>query len=74
MAMPEDFVLQGGKKNLNHICQNVPVTTAKDMAQAVLDHLNGKLDTINARFAVIDNKTQDIITEFIPESLDKFLK
>ena len=28
MKMPEDFMLQGGIKNANHICQNVPVTTA----------------------------------------------
>ena len=32
MGLPNDFILQGGVKNLNHICQNVPVTTASDMA------------------------------------------
>ncbi len=44
MKMPKDFQLQGGRKNLNMICQNVPVTTAQDMAQSVKDYLDGKLD------------------------------
>ena len=33
--LPDDFQLQGGVKNLNHICQNVPVNTAMDMAENV---------------------------------------
>ena len=44
------------------------------MALALKEYLNGKLDTINSKFAIIDNKTQEIIPEFVPESLDKFLK
>ena len=32
MKLPTDFNLIDPKKNLNHICQNVPVTTAEDMA------------------------------------------
>ena len=44
MKLPSNFQLNGGIKNLNHICQNVPVTTAQDMAQAVKDYLDGKLD------------------------------
>lgn len=63
MGLPEDFVLQGGLKNLNHICQNVPVTTAKDMAQSVKDHLDGKLKTLKSDFAIIDNKAQETITK-----------
>jgi len=35
MKLPGDFMLQGGLKNLNMICQNVPVTTAQDMAEQV---------------------------------------
>ena len=74
MKMPDDFILQGGSRNLNHICQNVPVTTAKDMAQAVKDYLEGKLDTITAPFAIIDNKSQSIDSEVQLESLEKHLK
>lgn len=44
MGMPENFELLGGAKNINMICQNVPVGTASDMAKAVLDYLDGKLE------------------------------
>jgi hypothetical protein len=50
MRMPKDFQLVGGKKNLNMICQNVPVTTAQDMAQSVKDYLDGKLDIMKTKF------------------------
>ena len=39
MKMPKDFNLVGGVKNLNMICQNVPVTTASDMAENVKNFL-----------------------------------
>lgn len=41
MGLPDDFELLDPKRNVNHICQNVPVQTAADMAtevQAVLDN------------------------------------
>lgn len=72
MGLPNDFILQGGLRNLNHICQNVPFTTAKDMAQSVKDFLEGKSDTISATFAIIDNKTRRIEYDHSLESLDKF--
>ena len=43
MKLPDDFILQGGLKNLNHICQNVPVTTAEDMAEHVQKFVDGRL-------------------------------
>jgi len=43
MALPYDFELVS-TSNLNHICQNVPVTTAKDWTDQVLQYLNGELD------------------------------
>ena len=39
------------------ICQNVPVTTAEDMAQNIHNWLEGKLDTREADFAVFDVET-----------------
>lgn len=72
MGLPNDFILQGGLRNLNHICQNVPFTTAKDMSQSVKDFLEGKLDTVSATFAIIDNKTRRIEYDHSLESLDKF--
>ena len=61
MKLPHDFELLGGLRNLNHICQNVPVTTAKDMAENVKMYLNGELDYINTDFYIQDNKSPDPI-------------
>lgn len=61
MKLPRDFELLGGLKNLNHICQNVPVTTAKDMAENIKLYLSGKLDYINTDFYIQDNKITDEI-------------
>jgi site-specific DNA-cytosine methylase len=73
MKMPSDFQLQGGRKNLNMICQNVPVTTAEDMAQNILDWLDGKLDTREAAFAVFDNKTKTVHYEEAPQTIESFI-
>ena len=73
MKMPKDFQLQGGKKNLNMICQNVPVTTAEDMAQNIHDWLDGKSDTREADFAVFDNKTKTSLHEEVPQTLESFI-
>ena len=73
MKMPSDFQLQGGRKNLNMICQNVPVTTAEDMAQNIHNWLDGKLDTREADFAVFDNKAQTTYYEEAPQTLESFI-
>ena len=75
MGLPNDFVLQGGVKNLNHICQNVPVTTATDMADNVLKYVKGYLDNqlIDTDFLVQDNKSQENIYEKKPLQLDRFM-
>jgi site-specific DNA-cytosine methylase len=73
MKMPKDFQLQGGKKNLNMICQNVPVTTAEDMAQNIHNWLEGKLDTREADFAVFDNKAKIVDYEEAPQTIESFI-
>lgn len=75
MGLPDDFMLQGGLKNLNHICQNVPVTTATDMAENVLRFCDGRLDNQlwDMDFMVQDNKNQSIISENKPLQLDEFM-
>ena len=60
MKLPETFQLQGGIKNLNHICQNVPVTTSKDMALEIEKYLTGKLDAVNSEFLIQDFKNQTV--------------
>ncbi len=75
MGLPDDFVLQGGKKNLNHICQNVPVTTASDMADNVLRYVSGYMDNqlIDTNFLVQDNKSQENFYEKNTLQLDQFM-
>jgi site-specific DNA-cytosine methylase len=73
MKMPSDFILQGGVRNLNHVCQNVPVSTAMDMAMSIKDHFDGKLDTIMTDFLVQDNKTQKLEYEKNVLQLDGFM-
>ena len=41
MGMPHDFQLEN-LKNINHICQNVPVMTAKDYADEVVKFCQGR--------------------------------
>ena len=56
MKMPKDFQLQGGLKNLNMICQNVPVTTAMDMAENVKRFIEDDIELYPSSFATQDNK------------------
>ena len=71
MKMPKDFILFGGKKNLNMICQNVPVSTAQDMAQSVKDYLDGKLDIMKTRFIRQNNTSRT--HELEENTLESFL-
>lgn len=48
MGLPYDFELLNPKANLNHICQNVPVSTAADMAFEIKEWLEGKRDGMDA--------------------------
>lgn len=73
MGMPKDFQLKGGVKNLNMICQNVPVTTAADMATNVKSWLEGNSKTVTSNFAIQDNKTQKFWSEPEPSTLEAFL-
>lgn len=61
MGLPKDFTLVN--KNYNHICQNVPVDTAKDVVKMVLTQIEKKQYT-NGRiykFSNIHNKSNAII-------------
>lgn len=59
MGMPKDFILQKPKRNLNHICQNVPVGTAEDMAKYIKDFINGESeDYIEAKYVIFNNMKQ----------------
>lgn len=45
MGLPEDFELLKPKRSVNHICQNVPVKTAQDLAEEVREYLSGNRNT-----------------------------
>jgi len=73
MKMPKDFQLQGGIKNLNMICQNVPVTTATDMAENVKKFLDDNIEMIGSQFSIQDNKSQSFWYESEASTLEEFL-
>ena len=74
MGLPQDFELLSPAKNLNHICQNVPVGTATDMAMEVKASLEGKRDRVNASllYQFNNNKTYEIRDTEPIQSLESF--
>jgi site-specific DNA-cytosine methylase len=58
MGMPEDFELLNPKKSANHICQNVPVNTAKDMAVEVKEVLLGNRPYLDSNYTYQVNAHQ----------------
>lgn len=54
MGLPHDFPFTN-LKDLNHIAQNVPTCTARDMASDVIKYLNGGLKDTGKRFYMQDN-------------------
>lgn len=55
MGLPSDFELLDQDQSVNHICQNVPFLTAKDMATEVLATLEGKRQMERASYMVQSN-------------------
>lgn len=47
MGLPDSFELLNPKKNYNHICQNVPVQTAADMAAEIKEVLLGNREYVD---------------------------
>jgi site-specific DNA-cytosine methylase len=72
MKLPDDFDLatEGNpKKEANHICQNVPMTTATDMMNCVISYLNGSLDMMSGKYVRQNNKNGQI--EVDPSVVEK---
>ena len=73
MGLPQDYELLDPEKSVNHICQNVPFNTARDMATQVKAAIERKLPMEDASFMYQDNMSQRIrettstvdITEFM---------
>jgi hypothetical protein len=58
MGLPDDFELLNPKKSANHICQNVPVYTAADMATEVKKYLNNELPMLDTDYVLQYNKSE----------------
>lgn len=73
MGLPQNFqLLNASPKNANHICQNVPVQTATDMATEVLEYLNGNREVINSTFTLQNNCNKTIEKTLSNDHLMKF--
>lgn len=75
MGLPQSFELLNPAKNLNHVCQNVPVGTATDMANEIKAALEGKRDMMSTTLLYQFNpqrRNEDRDDEPI-QSLESFL-
>ena len=61
MGLPQDFELLDPRKSTNHICQNVPVGTARDMATEISKYLDGKLEYASTDYLFQYNQGQKMI-------------
>lgn len=57
MGMPEDFELLDPRKSVNHMCQNVPVNTARDMASEVAMAIEDKRQWISGESLMTQDNT-----------------
>ena len=60
MGLPHDFEIDR-EKSLNHIAQNVPTCTARDMAEQVKKFIRGELKMTEFSFLKQDNTTQTVV-------------
>jgi site-specific DNA-cytosine methylase len=58
MGLPHDFELN--TTNVNHICQNVPTTTAADWTREVIKFIRGEVKEWGGHFVKQNNMTQKI--------------
>lgn len=75
MGLPQDFELvDANSQNANHICQNVPVQTAADMAGEVLAVLNGQRKMVDTDYIVQHNHSQTEEYVAVENTLESFLQ
>ena len=73
MGLPEDFELvDASPKVANHICQNVPVQTATDMATEVLAVLNKERIMVDSDYILQYNNTKKLEYETKVDTLEAF--
>ena len=75
MGLPQDYELLDPKKSANHICQNVPLQTAKDMVLEIKAVFEGKRQFSDTDFLLQSNINETSRTLNIPDkeqSLESF--
>lgn len=60
MGFPHDYVVQDGIKSSQHVTQNVPVCTARDMCLEIKKFLDGDLQVSNGNFVKQSNYKQSV--------------
>ena len=60
MGLPHDFEFTN-LRDINHIAQNVPTCTAKDMASEVLKYINGELPDSGKDFVKQCNISEEVV-------------
>jgi site-specific DNA-cytosine methylase len=75
MGLPQNFELLNPAKSSNHICQNVPYGTAKDMAFEVRAVLDGQREYVDAEMLYQFNNTRShkIMSNAPGAQLEEFL-
>ena len=63
MGFPSNFELLNPKRNINHIAQNVPTFTARDMIYESMKFINGELEMSNVDLIKINNMKNRIDTK-----------
>lgn len=73
MGLPDDFEMyKVNSTTINHICQNVPVQTAKDMATEIQKYLNGELFMVDTDVIMQYNEKCESRFTKRSESLESF--
>ena len=73
MGLPQDYELLDPKISTNHICQNVPFLTAKDMATEVLATINGERPMERASYLLQSNLNGIVREKVSNQNLTDFM-
>lgn len=60
MGFPKDFELLGGRSKSNHIAQNVPACTARDIHLEIAKYINGELEMSTTNYLRQNNHKETI--------------
>jgi hypothetical protein len=58
MGFPHDFELVGGLSKMNHIAQNVPVPTSRDIHSEIAKFIRGELPFSETNYLRQDNHNE----------------